>query len=121
MELVQRGVALSRGRWNSYSTLADGLGSVGSESPITQSQIALHITLGHYDVDLSPYTAAVRGGTLAAHCPTTLGQWVVESLLHRAALPGGSGQWSSRNATPYCMGAKGGGNCAIHRATASRR
>ena len=56
--------------------------------------------------------------TPAMHCLTALGQWAVELLQYTAALPGGSGQWTSCNTLPHCLGAVGSATPAMHCLTA---
>ena len=48
------------------------------------------------------------------HCLTAWGQWAVQLLQCTASLPWGSGQWTSCNALPYCLGAVGSATPAIH-------
>ena len=64
---------------------------------------------------------AVGGGTPAIHCLTawgqwavkllqctaslSLGQWALGLLQYTASLPGGSGQSTSCNKLPHCLGA----------------
>ena len=52
------------------------------------------------------------------HCLTAWGQWAVGLPQYTAPLPGGSGQWTSCNAPPHCLGAVGSGPPAIHCPTA---
>ena len=52
------------------------------------------------------------------HCPTAWAQWAVDLLQHTASLPGGSGQWTSFNALPHCLGAVGSATLAMHCPTA---
>ena len=50
--------------------------------------------------------------------PPAWGQWAVDLLQYTASLPGGSGQWASRNTLPHCLWAVGSGPPAMHRLTA---
>ena len=52
------------------------------------------------------------------HCVTARGQWAVDLLQYTASLPGGSGQWTSCNTLPHCLGAVGSGPPVIHCVTA---
>ena len=45
------------------------------------------------------------GSTIPAmHCRIVWGQWAAELLQCTAPLPGGSGQWTSGNTLPHCLG-----------------
>ena len=52
------------------------------------------------------------------HCPNAWGQWAVDLVQYTASLPGGSGQWTSCNTLPHCLGALGSGTPAMHYLTA---
>ena len=52
------------------------------------------------------------------HCPNAWGQWAVDLVQYTASLPGGSGQWTSCNTLPHCLGALGSGTPAMHCLTA---
>ena len=52
------------------------------------------------------------------HCPTAWGQRAVQLLQRTASLPGGSGQCTSGNALPHCLGAVGSATPATHCLTA---
>ena len=47
------------------------------------------------------------------HCLTAWGQWAADVLQYTASLPGGSGQWTSCNALPHCLGEVGSGPSAM--------
>ena len=47
-------------------------------------------------------------------CPTAWGQWAAQLLQCAASLPGGSGQWNSRNTPPHCLGGVGSATPAMH-------
>ena len=64
---------------------------------------------------------ALHHTALCVPCCTVVvgrGQWAVELLQCTAALPGGSGQWTSCNALPHYLGAVGSGPPAIDCLTA---
>ena len=64
---------------------------------------------------------ALHHTALCVPCCTVVvgrGQWAVELLQCTAALPGGSGQWTSCNALPHCLGAVGSAIPAMHCLTA---
>ena len=42
----------------------------------------------------------------------------MDLLQYRAPLPGGSGQWTSCNTLPHCLGAVGSGPPSVHCLTA---
>ena len=67
---------------------------------------------------LSHCLGAVGSATLAIHCLTAWGQWVVEVLQYTATLPGGSGQCNSCNKVPHCLRAVGSVTLALHCLTA---
>ena len=56
-----------------------------------------------------------RGDLVSSPLATAL---IVDLLQHTASLPGGSGQWTSFNALPNCLGAVGSGPPAMHCLTA---
>ena len=97
------------GLCNSCNALPHRLGAVGSET------FAMHCRTawGQWAVDLLQSTASLPGAVGSAipamHCLTARGQWAVDLLQHTAPLPWGSGQWTSCNTPPHCLGAVGNG------------
>ena len=66
-----------------------------------------------------PWGASIfQGGPPAIHCLTARGQRAVDLLQRTAPLPRGSGQWTSGNTLPHCLGAMGSGPPAMHCLTA---
>ena len=61
---------------------------------------------------------AVGSAAPAIHCRTVWGQWAAQFLQCTAALPGGSGQWTSGKTLPHCLGAVGNATPAMHCLTA---
>ena len=62
---------------------------------------------GQWAVQLLQYKAALPGG-----------QWAVQLLQCIASLPSGSRQWNSCNALPHCLAAVGSATPAMHYLTA---
>ena len=60
----------------------------------------------------------MSSGPPAIHRLTALRQWAVQLLQCTVPMPGGSGQWTSRNTLPDCAEAVGSGPPAIHCLTA---
>ena len=95
------------------------LGAVGSATPAIHCLTAW----GQWAVQLLQCTASLPWGQWAVEllqytASLPWGQWAVDPLQCTAPMPGGSGQWTSCNTLPHCLGAVGSGTPAIHCLTA---
>ena len=122
MDLLQYTASLTGGQW-AVDLLQYTASLPGGQWAVDLLQYTASLPGGQWAVDLLQYTAPLPGGQWAvdllqytASLPG--GQWAVELLQCTVRMPGGSGQWTSCNTLPHCLGALGSGPPALHCPTA---